>query len=226
VVQVGLVGQEGGAAVVDAQQHDPHGVENRNTQCGEAEGDDSKVGVGIADARGVVYAAHAEDAHDDAHHHGSRVADEHLGEFAEHILEEERHQCAHCDKCHHGHSEVVGIEEHASKDEADEDAQTGRESVNTINHVDGIDDAHTGEGAQGQGYVDRQLADAEEAVEVVDVYQVHDDDKTNDGNFQTDSYPRSNADKVVDEAHVHHHRHSDDAREQRVGVEDDAGDTG
>ena len=102
---MGLVGNERRTAMIDAQQHDPHGVEDRDAQSCQAKGNDSEIGVGPADARGVVYAAHAEDAHDDAHHHGSRVADEHLGEFAEHILEEERHQGAHCGKCHHGHGE-------------------------------------------------------------------------------------------------------------------------
>lgn len=142
------------------------------------------------------------------------------------ILEKERYKRPHCGEGHHGHGEVVGIEEHASEDETDEDAQTRRESVDTVYHVDGVDDAHAREGAKRQGNVYRQLADAEETMEVVDVDQVHEDDKADDSNFQTDSYPRSYADKIVDEAHVHHHRHGDDAREQRVGVEDDAGDTG
>ena len=62
MVQVGLIGNERRTAMIDAQQHNSNGIENGDAQSCQAKGDDSEIGVGPADAWGVVDGTHAEDA--------------------------------------------------------------------------------------------------------------------------------------------------------------------
>ena len=83
---------EGTDAFHDASCHHTQRVEDGHTEHREAQTHHRHVGIVISYDAAMRYKVHAKHGHDDAHHHSSAIADEHLRRLAEHVVQEEGHQ--------------------------------------------------------------------------------------------------------------------------------------
>lgn len=93
VVQMGLIGMEGGGTTQDAHAHDTYGVEHGDGQHGQREGYKTyaptfvvyTAGLGLKDIEN-------KDAHNDTHNKGTSITNKHLTGATKHIVEEEGYQ--------------------------------------------------------------------------------------------------------------------------------------
>lgn len=239
VMQVGLVGMERTLAMQHAVGHDTKGVEDGDYKDAEGEGNKTEVvfaGKGSVDfafrhllGEGELKIMRAtkrmddEPGDEDAHHHGAGIANEHPGGLAEDVMQEEGHEGC----CHDGGKgcipEVVILVEHASEEEAQHDAEAGGEAVDAVDHIDGVDDAHSGKDGEGNGIGVGELVDAPHAMKVVDT-GVGGEDEHQDGQHLDNETNRGRESlQVVERTEVEHDSHHEDDGEQRGDIDHTGG---
>ena len=183
VVEVGLVGVEGRHATQDAHAHDTDGVEHGDGQDGQRQGHEAHAPRLVQGTVGVgLQHVEHEDAHDDTHHEGAAITDKHLTGETEDIVQEEGDQRGGTDAGEHDHGDVAGDIEDDTEDEAGHDAVAAAVAVDTVDEVDGIDEAYHGEHSEGDGIAEVDEMVAPQTVEVVDavVAGVHEHDGDGD----------------------------------------------
>ena len=143
VVQVGLVGPERRRAPQYPREHDPQRIENRNAQDCQRKGNQSHLGTHISSARRTAAQRFDdEDRDDDSHDKRSAVADEHFRGLAENIVQKKRNQRADRNDGQNRHFHIARQVEQRSEHRTGRNAVTRRKPVDTVDQVDGIDNAH------------------------------------------------------------------------------------
>ena len=199
VVQVGLVGTEGGLAPYDAGTHHAEGVEDGDAQYGKGEGYESEVGTySLFD--GLEEHGDDEIGEDDAQGQGAGVADEHLGAFAEHVVQEEGQQGYGNDGGQCQHVEVAYGVEHRSEEDGTYDAIAGGVAIDAVDEVDGIDDTYCGKDGEGHRQVAGYLIQAPQAMEVVELIAGGVDEEQYQDDFYDETHARRQGDGVVEKA--------------------------
>ena len=140
-------------------------------------------------------------------------------------MEEEGDQCAASQCCQHRHRTVIRQAEHRSEHAARHHAETGSQSVDTVNHIDGIDDANTSDKAQRNRYDPRKFIYAQDTMKVVHVHLIHPGYKGDKSNLQGNAQDRGESQHIVQHTDIHHHRDGDNRREECITVEKHAGET-
>ncbi len=99
----------------------------------------------------MVVTKHLDDVpgHQNAHGHGACITDEHLGVLAQDIVDEEGDQgaCKHEGK--HGIGIVVCTVHSNTEHQTEGDAEATGKAINAVDHIHGIDDAHTCKDSEG-----------------------------------------------------------------------------
>jgi len=225
VVEVGLVGMEGGDTSQDAHAHDTDGVEHGDGEDGQRQGHETHAPRLVEGAVGIgLQHIEHEDAHDDTHHEGAAITDKHLTGEAEDIVQEEGNQRGGTDAGEHDHGDITGDIEDDTEDEAGHDAVAAAVAVDTVDEVDGIDEAYNGDDGEGKGDLEVDEVVAPQAVEVVDavVAGVHQHD--GNGNLHQETEVGGDLDDVVDSADIQHHEHGEHDGEEVAAVEEEPAD--
>lgn len=105
--------------------------------------------------------------------------------------------------------EVIEIEEGSTKEKVAGEGETGGETVDSVDHINGIDDADTCEDGEWDGYVPRELMDAPESVEVVDTGIGAIDEGEDNGYLANDACGWGEADGIVKDAEIEHNACAD-----------------
>ena len=154
VMEVGLVGMEGGGMAQDAHAHDTYGIEHGDAEYSQREGDQADAPRLIKGTAGIAFEdIEHEDAHDDAHNEGASIADEHLTGATEDIMEEEGYQRGGTYTGQHNHMNITRHVEEGTKNDTGHDAVATAVAVNTVDEVDGIDETNdSDDGKRNGGY--------------------------------------------------------------------------
>lgn len=181
MMQMGLVRTEGTLAMDNAHGHDTECVSHRHREeChhhgGGAVGVDLSVNLAC-----IVHGAHNEPYHQYAHDHSTGIANEHAALFAKDVMDEEEEQRGCHGECQYGIHMVAHAEEIKSEEHATCDAKTGGETIDSVHHIDGIDDAHSSKNGERYGYYPRNGSDTPKSVNRVHtdargVYHAQDDE--------------------------------------------------
>jgi hypothetical protein len=115
----------------------------------------------------IVHGAHNEPCHEYAHNHGSGVTDEHATLLAKDIMHKEMEQGGCHGECQNGIDIVAYAKEIESEEHAAGYAQTRRKAIDTVHHVDCVDDTHSGKDGKRNCYRPGDIGYAPEAMERV-----------------------------------------------------------
>lgn len=148
--------------------------------------------------------------HEDAHGHGASITNEHLGGLAKDIVDEERNHSACKHEGEHGIGVVVCTVHGNAEHQAERDAEAARKTVDTVNHVHGINNAYTSEDGEGNANPPRETLDAPEAMQAVDASTIAKNDAENSENLDDEAVAGSEVDYIVDGTYIEHHAHSED----------------
>ena len=123
VVEVGLVGVEGGLATDHAGTHHAQGVEDGDAQHSKGEGDEAEGALMCDDiARRGGEQGGDEHGEDDAEREGAGIADEHLGVLAKDVVKEEGEQRGGYHGGKDDHLDIAQGMEHETEEETADDA--------------------------------------------------------------------------------------------------------
>ena len=191
MVEVRLVGFEGGIALGHTTEHHAEGITYRHSKNGKRERYDAELLAIyiIIPLCVMVVTKHLDDVprHEDTHGHGASIADEHLGSLAKDIVDKERKQGTSKHKGKHSIGVVVRTIHSYAKHQAKGDAEATGKSIHTIDHVHGVDDAYTSEDGEGYAYPPRETLDAPQSMQTVDTGSIADDDSKHGEDFNDDS---------------------------------------
>ena len=201
VVEVGLVGVERGLALEQAGTHHAKRVEDGDAQHGEREGDKTEAAIDRKGCRRRGEQRDDEYGEDDAQRERAGIADEHLGLLAEHVVEEEREQRGGNDCGKNDHLEIAQMIEDKAEQSAADDAVARGVAVDTVDEVDGIDDAYAGEDRQGNGDWGGDGIKPPEAVEVIELVTRGADEVEHQQYLHNEPHLGRQRDDVVHEAH-------------------------
>lgn len=209
VVEMGAVGKEGRTAVKDAASHDAEGVHDGHRGNGEKHGGKTHdlgcaVDVDSVDGSDGRHGLHDAPGDKEAHNHGAGVADVHAAAIAKDVVEREGDEGAGKAEGDDGVHVGASLEEEGAHEDGDGDAETAGKAVYTVDHVEGVDDAHTGKYGERYANVPREFHHSAQAVEMVDTsaggeYQTRD----NQG-FSYETREGGETDGVVEHAKKEH----------------------
>ena len=218
MMDVILVGLEGVAAIAQAVEHHPDDVERRQQQ--GAEGDEEGVVRRDDHRRGILAILDGQETEGIAQRQAARIAHEDLAGavgIAENVVIEEGNEDAEGGGRKHGIAPQPFLDEQAGENEQGYPAQTGRQSVDTIDEVDGIGDEHHRENSKGNGDEVRQLMDAQQTVEVVDA-QAGQREQAGTEDLYQELLAIADTDQVVGDAYQVEHGHAAN-EEEHLGKE-------
>ena len=168
MMQVCLIGTERGGPFQYARRHHPQRIEYGNRQYRQRERHQSYVRIHIgSDPRPVLQDRDYKNRHDDAHDKRSAVTDEHFRRFAENIMQKKGNQGADRDCGQDSHRRFAGKKEERAEDQTCHNAIAGRETVDTIYQVDGIDNTHCRNDRQRHCTPIREPADVPQSMKIV-----------------------------------------------------------
>ena len=203
MVQVSLVWRERRSAFQHPHAHHPYRVEHGYRKHGEREGN-------LRRHFRTVYARDDEVDHYRAHQQCTAVADEHLRGLSEDVMTQEWEQRTDADKGERRRLTVPGKERMYAECRTREDAVTRTESVHPVNHVHGVDDAHTREYGQADGKPPRQLPDTPQPVKATDTATGGINQGKDYRNFNGYSRCRRQSEYIIRDTHAQHKRHDAD----------------
>lgn len=153
MMQMCLVGMEGALAVNNTHEHHPDSVEDGDAE--DSQGQGNQVGVvakeGLPKGNIAIQQGDDKPREEHAHHHGTRIADEHTAAVAKHIMEKERHEGGDHNKSQNGVNQIASQQERQAKQNAATDAKPTAQPIDTVNHIDGVDDAHAAKNGKRYG---------------------------------------------------------------------------
>ena len=170
----------------------------------------------------MVVTKHLDDVpgHEDAHGHGAGIADEHLGCLAKDIVDKERKQGTSKYESKHGIWVVMRTIHGDPKHQTKRYAEATGESIHTIDHIHGIDDAHTCKDGEGYANPPRETLDAPQSMQAVNAGTVANDDADHCKNFDDNTVTGREVDDVVNRTNIEHHAHGENDGQNSVAVTD------
>ena len=114
---------------------------------------------------------------------------------------------------------VVSKEIEQSQKTQNQDAQAGQQSVNAVNHVDGIYQADDGEHSQGDSEAAMDGINAPKTLKMGDTASASIDHQQGDKDFYHQSFQGRNVHYVIYRSHIEHNDGSGQYRQQRRLVE-------
>ncbi len=173
-------------------------------------------------------AKHLDDVpgHEDTHSHGAGIADKHLGGLTENVVDEERNQCSSKHEGEHCIGIVVGTVHGDAEHKAEGDAEATGETIHTVNHVHGVNDAYASEDGEGYANPPREGLYTPKSVQAIDAGTIADDYAEDGEDFDDESVSRSEVDDIVNGTYVKHHAHSEDDGQNSVAVADTSSEQG
>lgn len=220
VVQVGLVGMEGGAATKDTDAHDTYGIEYGDRKHGEREGHKPHTPRLVKDAAGIVlqHIEH-ENTHDDTHDKGTSITDKHLGGAAKHIMKKEGYQRSdtHTGQQHHGY--VARDIEVEAENTASHDAVAAAITVDTIDEIDRIDEPHHSDNSERDRNKSRHGMEPPQTMEMVDAITTAIHQHEGDSYLDEETDTGREIHDIVDGTHIEHDNHGEDNAEKIATID-------
>ena len=139
-------------------------------------------------------------------------------------MEEEGQQRASADGGEHDHIDIACQIEEEAEDAAGHDAVAAAIAVDTVDEVDGIDDAYHGEDGEGDAEIVGQVVDAPQAMEIVDAITTGGDEHEHQEDLDKESGAGGELDDIVDGADIEHHQHGKHDGEESAAVVEHAAD--
>ena len=170
VVDMAFVGHEGIAPTADAVNHHTYDIQQRDHQ--ERERYDNGAGNSRVFDGIVLPELYGEDSQQQSYCQRARVAHEYLApapHLAEDVEVEERHQSAQGRRRQQCIQPPLKHHKHEAESDEGYDAQPRRQPVDAVNEVQGVDDVDYPQHRERHGHINRQIVDAEQPVQVVEV---------------------------------------------------------
>lgn len=167
-----FVGQEERFAVTGPAKNHTHYIERRNKQDAEGNKQGRTQGFFSGNGSGVHAVFDDEEAENVPQCQTSGVAHKDLASavsITKYIVREKGNQDAYTDKGQQGINPLLVVNEDDSQNGKGHHTQTGGQSVDTVNQVDGIGDEYGQQHGQGDSYTCGNLVNPEKPVKIVDI---------------------------------------------------------
>lgn len=153
MMEVGLVGMEGGGATQHTHAHHTHGIEYGNGEDGEGQRYQPHTPIDIDTTEGLrLKHIEHEDTHHCAHNEGATIAYKHLTGAPEDIVQEEGDERSGTGAGKHDHGDVAHKAKENAKNGTSHDAVATAIPINAVDKVNGIDETDNSDYRKGNAH--------------------------------------------------------------------------